>query len=87
MFYLIRQQHQKWTETNDLNFAKFIVPAEGFKAAELVADDPGDKWNLYWSPDGKWISYNSNGFVKTRPEGATWEADVSGLLNGGEREQ
>jgi len=43
----------KWTKTNNLNFAKFIAPAEGGKAAELVADDPGDKWNLYWSPDSE----------------------------------
>ncbi|GAI30453.1 unnamed protein product, partial [marine sediment metagenome] len=58
----------------------FMVPAEGGKFTVLVADDPGEKYTLYWSPDGKWLSYNSDRFVKTRPEGAIWEADVSEFL-------
>jgi len=58
----------------------FMVPAEGGKFTELVADDPGEKYHLYPSPDGKWISYNSDRFVKTRPEGAIWEADVEEIL-------
>jgi len=65
----------------------FIVPAEGGKATELAADDPGEKYCLFWSPDGKWISYNSDGNVKTRPGGEIWEADVSEFLSGGESEQ
>ncbi len=51
------------------------------------ADDPGAKYYLWWSPDGKWISYQSDGFVKTRPEREMWEADVSELLSAGESEQ
>ena len=53
---------------------------------ELAAGDPGEKWFLYWSPDGKWLSYDSYGYVKVRPEGAIWEADVSGLLSAGVKE-
>jgi dipeptidyl aminopeptidase/acylaminoacyl peptidase len=34
-----------------------------------------------WSPDGKWISYNSDGFVKTRPEGTMWEVDFEEMLD------
>ena len=65
----------------------FTVPAEGGEFTELVADDPGDIYELWWSPDGKWISYQSDGPIKTRPEGEIWEADVSELLSGMEKEQ
>ena len=58
----------------------FMVPAKGGKVTELVTDDPGEKYHLYPSPDGKWISYNSDRFVKTRPEGAIWEADFDQIL-------
>ena len=58
----------------------FMVPAKGGKFTELVADDPGEKYTLYWSPDGKWLSYNSDRFVKTRPEGTMWEADFEEIL-------
>ncbi len=58
----------------------FIIPVEGGKATEIAADDNGGKSSLYWSPDGKWLSYNSDGFVKTRPEGAIWEVDVKEFL-------
>jgi Tol biopolymer transport system component len=64
----------------------FTVPAGGGKFIELAAGDPGEKWFLYWSPDGKWLSYDSYGYVKVRPEGAIWEADVSGLLSAGVKE-
>ena len=59
----------------------FAVPAEGSGFTELATDDPGQKWFLYWSPDGKWLSYDSYGYVKVRPEGAIWEVDVSELLS------
>ncbi len=53
----------------------FTVPAQGGKLTELAADDPGEKYWLWWSPDGKWISYQSDGFIKTRSEATMWEAD------------
>ncbi len=65
----------------------FMIPAEGGEVTKLAVDDPGEKIHLYWSPDGKWISYGSSGFVKTRPEGEIWEADVSELLSSQQREQ
>jgi len=52
----------------------------------LATDDTGGKYWLYWSPDGKRISYNSDGYVKLRTA-AIWEADVSELLSGMEKEQ
>ena|GEM_PF-26879 len=65
----------------------FMTSTEGGEFTELAADDPGEKYWVWWSPDGKWISYQSDGFVKTRPGGEIWEADVSELLSGMEKEQ
>lgn len=58
----------------------FTVPAQGGKFTELAVDDPGEKYWLWWSPDGKWISYQSDGFIKTRPEGTMWEAGFDEIL-------
>jgi TolB protein len=67
--------------TGDFERARiFMVPAEGGKVTELAADDDGWKDWLYPSPDGKWISYGSEGEVKTRPEGAIWEADFEEIV-------
>ena len=64
----------------------FIGPAGGGKFTELAADDHSEKLYPYWSPDGKWISYGSRGYAKTRPGGDIWEADVSDFLSSQERE-
>ena len=74
-----------WKAENEPNQI-FIVPAEGGKAIELAVGDKSDLFcEIYLSPDGKWISYNSEGYVKTRPEGSIWEVDVSELLSGEEK--
>ena len=65
----------------------FMGPAEGGKFTELAADGTDSIDHFFWSPDGKWLSYNSDRFAKTRPEGEIWEADVSELLSGAEKEQ
>jgi dipeptidyl aminopeptidase/acylaminoacyl peptidase len=65
----------------------FVVSAEGGEITRLATDDSGQKDYLYWSPDGKWISYNCDTMVKTSPEGAIWEADVSEFLSGGKEEK
>jgi len=61
----------------------YLVPAAGGKVAELAADNDGYIDLLYPSPDGKWISYDSEGFVKTRPEGSIWEVNLSDMLKTG----
>lgn len=61
----------------------YVVPAEGGKITELAADDDNWKDWLYPSPDGKWISYDSEGWVKARPEGSIWEVNVEDLLKSG----
>jgi len=58
----------------------FIISIEDGKATTLVANDTSCKYVLHWSPDGKWISYNSEGSVKVRPEGAMWEADFEEIV-------
>ena len=63
----------------------WIVPAEGGQPTQLAADDRGEKFGLFWSPDGRWIAYESDGYVKTRPEGAIWATDVRELLSKGEK--
>jgi len=64
-----------------------LFPAKGSKFTELATDDKGEIYDMRWSPDGKWFSYNSDGFIKTRTEGAIWEADLSELLSAGEKGQ
>jgi Tol biopolymer transport system component len=58
----------------------FIIPVEGSKITEVGSNDQGSKILIYWSPDGKWISYHSDGTFKTRPEGTMWEADFDEIL-------
>jgi len=58
----------------------FIIPVEGGKATTLVTDDTSCKYSLSWSPDDRWIAYNSEGFVKVRPEGTMWEADFEEIV-------
>jgi Tol biopolymer transport system component len=58
----------------------YLIPVAGGKATELATDDDGYMNLLYPSPDGKWISYDSEGFVKTRPESSIWEVNLSDLL-------
>ena len=58
----------------------FVIPIEGGEFTTLASNDTSCKYLLHWSPDGKWISYNSEGSVKVRPKGALWEADFDEIL-------
>ncbi len=58
----------------------FVIPVEGGKATMLVSNDTSWKLWLSWSPDSKWISYDSEGPVKVRLEGTMWEADFEEIL-------
>ena len=58
----------------------FLVAAKGEKVIELAADDNNWKDWLYPSPDGKWISYDSEGEVKVRSEGSIWEVELEELI-------
>jgi len=52
---------------------------------DRIYDNNRNLSNLYWSPDGKWITYGLDGFVKVRPECTFWEVDVKDLLGGPEK--
>jgi Tol biopolymer transport system component len=58
----------------------FVIPVEGGKVTTLSTDDTSEKYRLFWSPDGRWISYNSEGSVKVRPEGTMWKADFEEIV-------
>ena len=60
----------------------YVVPAEGGRLTELAADDNDWKDWLYPSPDGRWISYDTESFVKILPESSIWEVEVKALLKG-----
>jgi Tol biopolymer transport system component len=57
-----------------------VIPVEGGKVTKVATHDQGSKILIYWSPDGKWISYHSDGTFKTRSEGSMWEADFGEIL-------
>jgi len=40
----------------------------------------GTSYSLSWSPDGKWIAYDLEDFIKTRPEGILWEVEIDAYL-------
>ncbi len=64
-----------------------MVSEKGDKVIELAADDDNWKDWLYPSPDGKWISYDSEGSVKVRSESSIWEVNVEELVRGKEKEE
>ncbi len=58
----------------------FLVSEIGDEVIELAKDDNNWKDWLYPSPDGKWISYDSEGEVKVRSEGTIWEVKLEELI-------
>jgi Tol biopolymer transport system component len=58
----------------------FLVSPSGGGLTELASDDPDGKDSIYPSPDGQWISYVTEGFVKARPSETIWEVKVEDLI-------
>jgi Tol biopolymer transport system component len=58
----------------------YIVSADGSQITELAADDASWKDEAFISPDGNWISYTTDGFVKMRNQATIWEVKVDELL-------
>jgi Tol biopolymer transport system component len=65
----------------------FLVSEKGDEITELAADDNDWKDWLYPSPDGKWISYDSEGELKVRSEGTIWEVNVEELIKAKEKQE
>jgi Tol biopolymer transport system component len=57
----------------------FTVTVPEGRRTELEGES-GNNYSVNWSPDGKWISYDSEEFVKTRPEGLLWEVEIDAYL-------
>lgn len=76
--------YSKTETSSDERTRLFTVPAVGGEPTELALDDPGFKLWLNWSPDGKWLTYDSDREVKNRNEGIIWEVDISELLKNAE---
>jgi Tol biopolymer transport system component len=58
----------------------FLVSPLGGGLTELASDDPTLKDWIYPSPDGKWISYVTEEWVKARPSETIWEVKVGDLV-------
>jgi len=65
----------------------FTVPAEGGKLTELGSGDRGTSYWVAWSPDGKWVAYDSETSVKVRPATEIWEASLDAFLKVAASEQ
>jgi TolB protein len=71
-------------ETGDLTHI-YIANMDTGEVIELAADDESWKDIIFLSPDGKWISYSTDGFVKMRPQATIWEVEVAELLREGNK--
>lgn len=58
----------------------YNIPINGGKPDRVAPDDDYSKYELSWSPDGKWIAYSVNKSVKIRPESTMWEADFDEII-------
>lgn len=58
----------------------FLISPSGGDLTELASDDPDLKDWIYPSPDGQWISYVTEGFVKARSSETIWEVKVEDLV-------
>ena len=59
-----------------------IASIDTGKITELATDDKGWKDGFFLSPDGKWVSYYTDDFIKTRPTSTIWEVKVEDLIKG-----
>lgn len=58
----------------------YIASVETGEIVELASDDKGWKDGFFLSPDGKWISYYTDEFIKTRPASTIWEVKLADLI-------
>ncbi len=67
------------TEDISGNTRLFTVTVPEGKWTELGGQE-GTNYHLAWSPDGKWIAYNSEEWIRTRAESVVWEVEVDTFL-------
>ena len=56
------------------------VPVNGGEITELATGDHDFKYDIHYSPDGKWICYCYEKMEKVRPESTMWEADFEEIM-------
>ena len=59
----------------------YKMSAEGGELTEIASDDLSFKYDISWSPDGKWICYCYMEMEKVRPESSLWEADYTEVID------
>ncbi|KPL25694.1 MAG: hypothetical protein AMS23_04760, partial [Bacteroides sp. SM1_62] len=64
----------------DTKYHLLKVHLDGCEITELATDDLSFKYDISWSPDGKWICYCFMEMEKVRPESTLWEADFEELV-------
>ena len=57
-----------------------IASIDTGEITELATDDNGWKDGFFLSPDGKWVSYYTDEFIKVRPTSTLWEVKVDDLV-------
>lgn len=57
-----------------------IAAIDTGEITELATDDKGWKDGFFLSPDGKWVSYYTDEFIKVRPTSTIWEVKVDDLV-------
>jgi tricorn protease len=57
-----------------------IASIETGKITRLASDDRSWKDGFFLSPDGKWVSYYTDDFIKTRPTSTIWEVKLADLV-------
>jgi Tol biopolymer transport system component len=58
----------------------YVASIETGDVLEIASNDPSWKDYIFLSPDGKWISYCTDEFVKVRPQSTIWEVEVEDLI-------
>jgi hypothetical protein len=56
------------------------VPVDGGEITELAIGDHDFKYDISYSPDGKWICYCYDKMEKVRPESTMWEVDFEEVI-------
>jgi len=58
----------------------YVASIETGDIIEIASDDESWKDVIFLSPDGRWISYCTDEFVKVRPQATIWEVEVEDLI-------
>lgn len=76
---LIMEAKPKSSDPEESGTQIFTVTVPEGRWTELEGESCYN-YSVNWSPDGKWISYDSEEWIKTRPEGVIWEVEIDAYL-------